>query len=171
MFGMEGRERESVSSDTQSGSTEPEGADAAAKQNPLRLLHEALMTGPLSRRYAKASPLGGSLWELSFTVQDLRTKVRSSQSQIINIDRAENGEVGIEKVCEVARRRAFVLGPEAHAAAARRPHRRARHGPPSLAEQPARSLGTAAAYVAEPARRGFCGQAEAARARPGVEMM
>ena len=64
-------------------------AALSASPPPLRSLHEALATGPAGRKYAKASHLGGSLWELVFATQDLRTKVRSAQSQLIDLDRAE----------------------------------------------------------------------------------
>lgn len=62
-------------------------ADAAAVPS-LRSLHEALASGPLGTRYTRASPLGGSLWELSFAAQDLRTKARTAQSHIVDLDRA-----------------------------------------------------------------------------------
>ena len=65
-------------------------ADAAvAPSGGLRALHEALTTGPAGRRYTRASPLGGSLWELTFTTQDLRTKSRQVQSQIVDVDRED----------------------------------------------------------------------------------
>ena len=69
------------------------GADAAAVPSPLRSLHEALATGPLGRKYVRASPLGGSLWELSFATQDLRTKSRAAQSQIVDLDRRATDQV------------------------------------------------------------------------------
>ena len=59
-------------------------ADAASAAPPLRALHEALLTGSAGRRYAKAAPVGESLWELSFGVQDLRTKARAAQSQLVD---------------------------------------------------------------------------------------
>lgn len=62
-------------------------AAALTSSSPnLRTLHEVLCTSPIGRKYAKASPLGGSLWELTFAAQDLRTKSKSVQSQIVDLD-------------------------------------------------------------------------------------
>ena len=65
-------------------------ASAAAlsgQQPPLRTLHESLLSGPAGRRYTRASPLGGSLWELVFSATDLRTKSRAMQSQVVDLAR------------------------------------------------------------------------------------
>jgi hypothetical protein len=42
------------------------------------------------RRYTRATPLGGSIWELSFATQDLRTKSRAAQSHVVDLDRADS---------------------------------------------------------------------------------